>query len=60
MNIYNKRDMWNVNTSVLTKNPSTGGVIPAISFRIFSDFPVFTRVHFETVHLQNSVNLTSP
>jgi len=52
--------MWNVNTSVLTKNPSTGDVIPAISFRIFSDFPVFTRVHFETVHLQNSVNLTSP
>ena len=30
MNIYNKRDMWNVNTSVLTKNPSTVGVTPAI------------------------------
>ena len=52
--------MWNVDTSVLTKNRSSAGVIPAISFRIFWDFPVFTRVHFETVHLQNSVNLTSP
>ena len=60
MNIYNKRDMWNVNTSVLTRNPSTVGVTPAISSRIFSDFPVFTRVHFETVQLQNSVNLASP
>lgn len=52
--------MWNVNTSVLTKNRSTVGVIPAISSRIFSDFPVLIRLHFETVHVQNSVNLTCP
>ena len=42
MNIFNKRDMWNVNTSILTKNPSTVGVIPAISFRIFPCLPEFS------------------